>query len=147
MPVTSDEQVAGIDKGLIDILVVSDGSCGTDGTGTEEKVAAPRFYRKGQRKLRRAARTLSRRQKGSANRAKARVKLARVHRQVANKRQDFLHKQSIRLVRRYGAICIEDLSLKGMARTKHPGKSVNDAGLGMFRRMLEYKSEWYLSGI
>lgn len=126
------EQVVGIDLGLKDFAVLSNG----------HREAPPKHYRTAQKKLRRAQRKLSRRQKGSKNRDKARQHLARIHQQVRNKRQDFLHKLTTSLAKKHQGICIEDLSLKGMARTKL-SKSVLDAGLGEFRRQLEYKAVWH----
>ena len=101
----------------------------------------PKFFRKGQRKLRKAQRVLSRRKPGSKRKAKAKLTVARVHQRIANQRGDFLHKLTTRLVSDNDGICIEDLSLKGLARTKL-AKSFTDASMGEFRRQLEYKSEW-----
>lgn len=124
-------KVIGIDLGLKDFAVLSDG----------ERIAAPKFYREGQRKLRKAQRVLSRRKPGSNRKAKAKAKVARTHQRISNRRADFLHKLSTDLVRRHDGICIEDLSLKGLARTKL-AKSFADASMGEFRRQLEYKALW-----
>ena len=132
LPPANPERVAGIDLGLKDFAVMSDGTC----------IAPPKFYRKGLSKLRRAQRQLSRKQKGSKNRDKARHRLNRVHAKVRNQRQDWLHKLTTGLVQKYDGLCIEDLNLKGMAKTKL-SLSVLDAALGEFRRQLEYKSIWY----
>jgi putative transposase len=101
-------RTAGPDLGLKDAVVPRDGP----------RQPAPRFYRRGEPKLRRAQRTYSRRQKGSHNKAKARVKVARVHQHVANQRADFTHKRSTTLIKDHQAVCIEDLNVRGLARTK-----------------------------
>ncbi|ADI13685.1 RNA-guided endonuclease TnpB family protein [Truepera radiovictrix] len=132
LPPAKPENVVGIDLGLKDFAVLSSG----------EREAPPKHYRAAEKKLKRAQRALSRKQKGSKNRDRARQQLARIHQKVRNKRQDFLHKMTTSLVRGYEGICIEDLSLKGMARTKL-AKSVSDAALGEFRRQLEYKTVWH----
>jgi putative transposase len=128
----SADKVVGIDLGLIDFATLSDGS---------DPIPAPKFYRKGQRKLRKAQKTLSRRKKGSKRKAKARDKAARVHQKIANQRSDFLHKLTTKLVHDHDGICIEDLNVKGLARTKL-AKSFCDASMGEFRRQLEYKCLW-----
>jgi putative transposase len=132
LPPVDEEGVVGIDLGLKDFAVLSDG----------ERITAPKFYRRRERKLRRANKAFSRTQKGSIGRVKARKRVALVHRKTSNQRRDFLHKLSTRLVKEHTGLCIEDLSLKGMVRTKL-SKSVSDAGMGEFRRMLEYKSVWH----
>lgn len=111
-------------------------------TSEGERVTAPRFYRRGQRTLRRAQRSLSRKQKGSNNRAKARTRVARVHRKIANKRTDFCHKLTTHLVKNHAAVCVENLSLKELVRTKL-AKGFTDAALGTMRRQLAYKGAWY----
>lgn len=132
LPPASPDKVVGIDLGLKDFAVLSDGT----------RVAPPKFYRAGERKLKKSSKSLSRKQKGSKNHERARKRLNKIHARVRNQRQDWLHKLTTNLVTRYDGLCIEDLSLKGMARTKL-SKSVLDAALGEFRRQVEYKSTWH----
>jgi putative transposase len=132
-PATPDlAKTIGIDLGLIDFVTLSDGS---------DPVPAPKFYRKAQGRVRRAGRAVSRRRRGSKRRDKAKRRLARIHQKAARQRQDFLHKLSTDLVDRHEAIGIEDLNVKGLARTKL-AKSFADAAMGEFRRQLEYKCLW-----
>lgn len=126
------KNTVGIDMGLIDFVTLSDRS---------KPIPAPKFFRKGQQKLKRAQRKLSRSKPGSNRRAKARLTVAKIHQKIANQRSDFLHKLSTQLVKDYDGICIEDLNLKGLVRTKL-AKSFADASMGEFRRQLEYKGVW-----
>jgi putative transposase len=132
LPAPDPERTVGIDLGLKDAVVPSAGP----------RIPAARFYRRAERTLRRAQRVHSRRKKGSRNRAKARTKVARVHQRVANQRADFLHKITTTLIKNHDAVCTEDLSAKGLARTKL-AKSVLDASMGTLRWQLTYKGQWY----
>lgn len=131
-PLPASAASVGIDLGLTTFAVLSNG----------EKVENPRFAKKATRQLARAQRTLSRRQKGSARRQKAKIRVAGIHQKVKSKREGFLHQLTTDLVRRFGTICIEDLNVKGLSRTKL-AKSMHDAAHGELIRQLTYKALWY----
>lgn len=101
----------------------------------------PRYYRQAEEKLKREQRKLSLMQKGSNNRNKQRLKVAKLHEKVANQRKDFLHKQSRQIANAYDCICIENLNMKAMSQTLNFGKSVSDNGWGLFTTILQYKLE------
>ena len=132
-PLPPVARTAGIDLGLASFAVVA----GSD--GTVEAVANPRYLRTAQRRLARAQRTLSRKQKGSANRAKARMRVATVHRKVRDRRADHHHKLALRLIRENQVVAVEDLCVAGLGRTRL-AKSVHDAGWATFVRLLEDKA-------
>jgi putative transposase len=125
------EPTVGVDLGLKDLIVTSDG----------KQVQAPRLYRAAERKLKRIQRHLSRCQQGSRNRERARRNVARQHQRVKNFRNDLLHKLSNALIRQYNTVCIEDLNVSGLAKSKL-GKSVLDAGWSTLRFQLAYKALW-----
>jgi len=125
----STNPAIGIDLGLKSFLTTSDG----------EQVAPPQFYRKAQAKLRRVQRHLSRCQKGSNRRRKARMRVARLHQHVGNQRRDWHHKTALALVNRYGVIAHESLNVKGIARTRL-AKSTHDAGWTQFVGILGHKA-------
>lgn len=106
-----------------------------DSDGNEAQY--PRYYRQAEKRLKREQRRLSLMEKGSKNRDKQRIRVAKIHEKVANQRKDFLHKQSRQIANEYDCVCIEDLDMKAMAQALHFGKSVSDNGWGMFQYKLE----------
>lgn len=110
-----------------------------DSDGNEP--AYPRYYRQAEKHLQREQRKLSKMQKGSKNRDKQRIKVAKLHEKAANQRKDFLHKQSRQIANAYDCVCVEDLDMKAMSQALNFGKSVSDNGWGMFVTFLKYKLE------
>ena len=120
----------GIDLGLKDFLVASDGT----------RIPNPKHLAKRARQLRRAQQSLSRCKKGSRNRTKARLKVAQIHERIRNTRTDFQHKLSRRLVNENQVIGLEKLMVKGMVRNRHLSKAISDAGWRSFTNKLDYKA-------
>lgn len=121
----------GIDLGLNHFAITSDGS----------KFDNPKWLAKHEQNLKIKQQRLSRRQKGSNNRNKARLAVAKVHEKIASCREDFLHKLSRRIVNKNQVICVENLNVKGMVRNHNLAKAISQVGWGMFCTMLKYKAE------
>ena len=128
-------QFVGIDLGLVDFAIFSDGI----------KIENPRFFEKSEKKLAKLQRDLSRKSIGSNRWDKARVKVAKLQKHISNERKDFLQKLTTSIVRKYDIICIEDLNVKSMKETELTirNRRVSDVSWSEFRRQLTYKSTWY----
>ena len=126
-------KAVGIDLGITDLAVLSDGT----------KIQAPKPLKQQLQKLKRLSKQLSRKQKGSNNRAKAKTKLSRLHAKISNIRQDFSHKLTTQLVKSYDVICIENLNVKGMVQNRKLSRAISDLGFYEFKRQLIYKAnQW-----
>jgi putative transposase len=132
-PLPKTNKSIGMDMGITSLITTSNG----------DKIVNPKHFKRLRTKLRRVQKALSRKQKGSNNRQKQRLKVAKVHGQITDSRKDFLHKLTTQLVRENQTIVVEDLALQNMVRNhKHSG-SISDASWGELIRQLAYKCEWY----
>lgn len=130
-PAPPTGQTVGVDVGITSFATLSNG----------EEIENPRHLKNALDNLKRQQRRLSRKKKGSKRRAKQRIKVARAHLKVSRCRKDFHHKVSTVLVRRFDAITVEDLNIRGMVKNHHLAQAINDVAWGSFFTMTQTKAE------
>ncbi|MBN2701027.1 MAG: IS200/IS605 family element transposase accessory protein TnpB [Methylothermaceae bacterium] len=128
-----NKQEVGIDMGLTHAVITSGG----------QKVNNHQYLKQSEKKLARAQRSLSRKKKGSANRAKAKLKVARIHAKIADQRKDFAHKLTTQLIHENQVIAAESLQVKNMLKNRSLAEAISDVGWHQIITMLAYKAEWY----
>jgi putative transposase len=131
LPVT--DKSVGIDLGISSLVITSDG----------QKIANPQHFKKHYGRLRHAQKSLARKQKGSKNREKARIKVAKIHAQITDSRKDHLHKLTTQLVRENQRIVVENLAVKNMVKNPKLSQAISDVSWGEITRQLAYKCHWY----
>ncbi|WP_293126264.1 RNA-guided endonuclease TnpB family protein [Microcoleus sp. bin38.metabat.b11b12b14.051] len=132
-PLPRIEKSIGLDVGITSLIATSDG----------DKIANPQHFKKLRKKLKKKQKALARKHSGSNNRQKARVQVAKIHAQITDARQDFLHKLTTQLTRENQTIVVEDLAIKNMVKNHKLALAISDASWGELIRQLAYKCQWY----
>ena len=132
-PLPVSENAVGIDLGITSLIATSNG----------DKIANPKHFKKHRKRLKTAQKNLSRKQKGSKNRERARIKVAKIHLKISDSRKDFLHKTTTQLVRENQTIAVESLAVKNLVKNHQLALAISDSGWSELIRQLDYKCRWY----